>query len=73
MPKGSGNGNVGQGQSVEKTSSNDVILSWLTLPNVIACLIIVGYGVFLIYMLRMVSVPEEAIWMRTAYLLNGFA
>jgi hypothetical protein len=72
MSGGSGNGNAGQGQSAEKTSSNDVILSWLTLPNIVACLIIVGYGVFLIYMLRMVSVPEETIWMRTTYLLNGF-
>jgi hypothetical protein len=72
MSKSSDKGNGVQAQPVEKTSMKDAAVSWLTLPNIVACLIIVGYGVFLIYMLRMVSVPEETIWMRTIYLLNGF-
>jgi hypothetical protein len=72
MPDSSGKGDEVQAKPAEITSTKDAAVSWLTLPNIVACLIIVVYGVFLIYMLRMVSVPEEITWMRTTYLLNGF-
>jgi hypothetical protein len=72
MPESSGKGDEAQAKPAEKTSTKDATISWLTLPNIVACIIIVGYVVFLIYMMRMVSVPEEIVWMRTTYLLNGF-
>ena len=72
MPESSGKGDEAQAKPADKTSTKDATISWLTLPNIVACIIIVGYVVFLIYMMRMVSVPEETVWMRTTYLLNGF-
>jgi hypothetical protein len=62
----------GKVQTGENANLMDQFKSWLTLPNVIACLIIVGYGGFLIYMLGTVSTLNELIWTRTVYLLAGY-
>jgi uncharacterized membrane protein YsdA (DUF1294 family) len=60
-----------QDKTSEKADPKNISTSWLTLTNVIACLIIFGYGGFMIYMLGEVS-ASEGVWTRTAYLLAGY-
>jgi hypothetical protein len=46
-------------QAVDKTNLKDSSISWLTLPKVFSCVIIVGYGAFLVYMLGTVSALNQ--------------